>query len=423
MKLWASQSRCGVICYGLTWFVDRVTLDRYLDLQRRPSNFVPQFAVNNKAKLPDLELGADPFLFSNIPASYYQTPIADLLTRGQEIKRQLGDELVILAHYYQQNDTFSLADHVGDSLYLAQQAAKAKAKYILFAGVHFMVESADILTSDDQAAILPNLTAGCSMADMADHDHVEDAFEIIEEISGEKIIPVTYINSTAAIKAFTAEKGGVVCTSGNSRKILEWALTQGDKVFFFPDQFLGINTALAMGIPREEIVLWNRAKHDGGLTAEQVKRAKVILWDGFCSVHQRFSPSHVEQVRQRIPGVQVMVHPECPDKTVEAADFSGSTSQILEKINQAPKGSKWAIGTEINMVNRLAKEMKPKGIHIEVLNPTVCICSTMYRNHPAHMLWVMDHLLKGEVIHQIKVEEPVKSLARQSLERMLELSR
>lgn len=378
--------------------------------------------MNNELIQPDLGLGNDPFLFANIPASYYQTPIVDLLARGREIKAQLGDELLILAHYYQQNDTFSLADHVGDSLYLAQQAAKAKAKYILFAGVHFMAESADILTSDDQVVMLPNLTAGCSMADMADHDHVEDAFEIIEEISGAKIIPVTYINSTAAIKAFTAEKGGVVCTSGNSRKILEWALEQGDKVFFFPDQFLGINTALAMGIPREEIILWKRELHDGGVTPEQVKQAKVILWDGFCSVHQRFSPSHVAQVRERIPGVQVMVHPECPDATVAVADFSGSTSQILKKINESPKGSKWAIGTEINMVNRLAKEMKPKGIYIEVLNPTVCICSTMYRNHPAHMLWVMDNLLKGEVIHQIKVPEPIKSKARLSLERMLELS-
>ncbi|MDT8447522.1 MAG: quinolinate synthase NadA [bacterium] len=365
----------------------------------------------------------DSFLFANIPTHYYQTPIKDLLERGRQIKQQMGEDLLILAHHYQQDDTFALADHSGDSLYLAQQAAKAKAKYIVFCGVHFMVESSDILTPDHQISILPNLTAGCSMADMADHDAVEEAMDIAEEVTGAKIIPVTYINSTAAIKALTAERGGSVCTSSNSRKILEWALSQGDKVFFFPDQFLGANTAIDMGIPKDEILLWDRQKHDGGVTAEQLKRAKIILWDGFCSVHQRFTPAHVAAVRQRIPGVQVMVHPECPVNTVEAADFSGSTSQILNKVSAAKPGSKWAIGTEINMVNRMARDLKKKGIYVEVLNPTVCICSTMYRNHPAHVLWVLDHLVKGEVIHQISVPEPTKTLARKALDKMLELSK
>jgi len=365
----------------------------------------------------------DSFLFANIPATYYQTPIQELLERGGRIKKALGKDLLILAHHYQQDDTFSLADFSGDSLYLAQQAAKARAKYIVFAGVHFMAESADILTGDDQIVTLPNLTAGCSMADMADHDQVEDAFEQVEEITGAKVIPVTYINSTAATKAFTAQKGGVVCTSSNSGKILKWAFSVGQKVFFFPDQFLGINTALAMGIPREEIVLWRRDKHDGGLSPEALKRAKVILWDGFCSVHQRFTPAHVAAVRKRIPDVTVMVHPECPAETVAAADFSGSTSEILKKVTEAPKGSKWAIGTEINMVNRMARDFKAKdGKYIEVLNPTVCICSTMYRNHPAHVLWVLDHLAKGEVIHRILVPEPIKSQSRAALTRMLELS-
>lgn len=363
------------------------------------------------------------FLFANIPSSYYQTPIKDLLERGRKIKEQLGDDLLILAHHYQQDDTFALADHSGDSLYLAQQAAKAKAKYIVFCGVHFMVESSDILTSDEQISILPNLTAGCSMADMADHDAVEEAMDIVEEITGAKVVPVTYINSTAAIKAVTAERGGTVCTSSNADKILEWALTQGDKVFFFPDQFLGANTAIKLGLKEDEILLWARDKHDGGVSDEQLKKAKVILWDGFCSVHQRFTPSHVAAVRKRIEGVQVMVHPECPVETVQAADFSGSTSQILKKVTAAEPGTKWAIGTEINMVNRMAREMKADGKYIEVLNPTVCICSTMYRNHPAHVLWVLDHLVKGEVIHQISVPEPTKSLAKKALDKMLELSK
>jgi len=369
------------------------------------------------------EVGNNLFMFADIPPEYYRTPIATLLERGQKIKRQMGDELLILAHHYQQNDTFSLADHSGDSLYLAQQAAQTKARFVVFCGVLFMAESADIITADDQMVLLPNLTAGCSMADMADRDHVEDALDQVLEICGVPAIPITYINSSAEIKALTAERGGSICTSSNSERILRWGLSQGERVFFFPDQFLGHNTALQMGIKPEEIVLWAREKADGGLTLEQIKRAKVILWNGFCSVHQRFTPAHIAGVRKRVPGIQVMVHPECPVETVKAADFSGSTSQIIKKVSEAPKGSKWAIGTEINMVDRMAKELKAKDDkYIEVLNPNVCICSTMYRNHPAHVLWVLDHLRDQKPIHQIKVPEPVKSLGRQALTKMLELS-
>ncbi len=365
------------------------------------------------------------FLFQEVPKKYYQMPSAELHARCMQAKATLGDDLVILAHHYQQNDTFKLADVAGDSLKLAQVAANSKAKYIVFCGVHFMVESADILAREGQVALLPNLTAGCSMADMADEDTVEDAWDHIMEVTGdESLIPITYINSTAALKAFVASKGGVVCTSSNSNKILEWAFSKGKRVFFLPDQHLGRNTAKAMGIPSNQMVLWDRLKDDGGLTNEQIKTSKILLWDGFCSVHQRFTAGHIAEVRKRIPDVKVIVHPECPEETVDAADYSGSTNKILDIVRAAEPGTKWAIGTEINMVHRLAMELGPKeNKHIEVLNPNVCICSTMYRNHPAHVAWVLDNLLEGKIINQIVVEEKTKALAKQALTRMLELSK
>ena len=361
------------------------------------------------------------FLFEEIPKKFFQMPAKELHQWCMDAKAKLGKDLLILAHHYQQNDTYALSDATGDSLYLAQQAAKTDAKYILFCGVHFMAEAADILTSDEQIAILPNLTAGCSMADMADEDAVEAAFELIEEISGEEVLPITYINSTAALKALVAQKGGTVCTSSNAGNILEWALKQNKKIVFLPDQHLGRNTAKAMGIPPEQMPLWDRLKDDGGLSDQQIKDSKIILWDGFCSVHQRFTVQHIENIRKRIPDIQVIVHPECPEPTVDAADFSGSTNQILKKIEEAPNGTKWAVGTEINMVNRMAKDFAPDK-YIEVLNPNVCICSTMYRNHPAHVAWVLENLLEGKVIHQIKVPDDIKVLAKQALEKMLELS-
>ncbi len=370
--------------------------------------------------------GAGLETFHEVPPKYYQKPMPTLLAECRETKKKLGDDLLILAHHYQQDDTYSLADHSGDSLKLAQIAADSKAKYIVFCGVHFMVESADILTRDDQIAILPALTAGCSMADMADMDQIEDCWEHVMEVTeNETMIPVTYINSAASLKAFVAKKGGVVCTSSNSAKILTWAFSKGKRVFFFPDQHLGRNTAKAMGIPKEQMALWDRAKDDGGLSAQQIRQSKILLWDGYCSVHQRFSAEQIRQVRQRIPGVQVMVHPECTEETVDAADFSGSTSAILNKVREAKPGTKWAIGTEINMVHRMAKELKaaPHHKYIEVLNPNVCICSTMYRNHPAHVAYILDGLSQGKVMNQILVEPETARLARQALQGMLELSR
>ena len=357
------------------------------------------------------------------PREYYQLTMEEIHRRGQEVKDRLGDELLILTHHYQQDDTFFFGDVAGDSLYLAQEAAKTSAKYIIFCGVQFMAESADILTAGDQQVVLPNLNAGCSMADMADPDTIEDCWEHLEDLCGEEsFIPITYINSSATLKAFCARKGGTICTSTNAKKILSWALDQRKRVIFFPDQHLGRNTGHLLGIPSEKMVLWNRALDGGGLGDQAIQNSQIVLWDGYCSVHCRFTLDHVKTIRSRIPDVKIIVHPECPHEIVEASDYSGSTNQILKTIDDAPSGTSWAVGTEINMVHRMAKQFAKDNKHVEILNPNVCICSTMYRNHPATVLWVLDQLMSGEVIHQISVPDAIKQEARLALDRMLKLS-
>ncbi|NQU63926.1 MAG: quinolinate synthase NadA, partial [SAR324 cluster bacterium] len=306
-----------------------------------------------------------------IPPIYYQLTQEEIQQRGAEAKRILGADLLILCHHYQQDGTFWFGDVAGDSLYLAQQAAKSTAKYIIFCGVHFMAESADIITHDDQTVILPDLEAGCSMADMADTPAVEKAWDYLAGICGDNtIIPITYINSTASLKAFCASRGGTVCTSSNADKILKWALDQNKRVLFFPDQHPGRNTANALQVEKEKIVLWQRDLANGGLSDQAILNSKVLLWDGYCSVHCRFSTAQIDAVRKRIPDVKVVVHPECPEEIVQASDYAGSTNKIIQLITESEPGSSWAVGTELSLVNRLARKMaREQDKHVECLNP------------------------------------------------------
>ncbi|MCP4754876.1 MAG: quinolinate synthase NadA [Proteobacteria bacterium] len=361
---------------------------------------------------------------SDIPSSYYQLTLEEMNQRVVEVKKKLGDDLLILAHHYQQDNTFRFCDVSGDSLYLARQAAKTPAKYIVFCGVHFMAESSDILTGDEQVTILPELTAGCSMADMADTEAVENCWKNLMEVCGENsVVPITYINSPASLKAFCAKYEGTVCTSSNSSKILQWALDQNKRVLFFPDQHLGRNTANALGISPDQISLWNRDMADGGLPPEEIRNARVILWNGCCSVHCGFTVSRIEEVRKRRPGIKVIVHPECPEDIVKAADYSGSTDMIIKTVTEADPSTEWSVGTEVNMVERLANNLAAKqGKYVESLNGDVCICSSMNSVHPANVLWVLDNLLEGRIVNRITVPQETKGLAKRALERMLELS-
>jgi len=336
-------------------------------------------------------------------------------------KKELSEKLLVLCHHYQQEAVYQFADMTGDSLKLAKHAAACKDKsYIVFCGVHFMAESADILTGDDQAVILPDLRAGCPMADMASLDDVSWAWKELAAITDvSRIIPVTYVNSSAAIKAFVGEREGSVCTSSNAERVLTWALDRGDKVFFFPDEHLGRNSAIALGIDPDEIVLWDREKHLGGNSAEAVKRAKVILWNGYCTVHMQFSAAHVRMWRQKDPEVRIIVHPECRHEVVAGADEYGSTENIIKAVSGSEPGSKWAVGTEINLVNRLARLNPDKKIYS--LSPFQCLCSTMYRIKPKYLLWVLDNLVQDKVRNQIKVDSETAKLARIALARMLEI--
>ena len=345
-----------------------------------------------------------------------------LVDRAREARTQLGDSAMVLGHHYQRDEVIQFADITGDSFKLAQAAAENRAaKYIFFCGVHFMAESADILTSPEQQVILPDLAAGCSMADMATAAQVESAWQVISELGiAAKIIPVTYMNSSAAIKSFTGENGGTICTSSNAERAMRWALEQGEKVFFLPDQHLGRNTAvLKLGIDLDECVLWNPWKPRGGLTDAEILQAKVILWRGHCSVHGRFSVDNVTEVRSRIPNINVLVHPECQHEVVKAADFVGSTEMIIKTVSQAPAGSAWAVGTELNLVKRLAAQNPDK--QVLFLDKTVCYCSTMNRIDLPHLVWAMESLLAGKVVNQIKVPDRVAHFARVALERMLAL--
>ena len=345
-----------------------------------------------------------------------------LIERARAAKAALGDQVFILGHHYQRDDVIAFADVTGDSFKLAQlAAAHPDAPYIVFCGVHFMAESADILTQATQQVILPDLAAGCSMADMAAISQVEEAWAVLTDAGiADQTIPVTYMNSTAAIKAFTGRHGGTVCTSSNAKRALEWAFDQGEKVFFLPDQHLGRNTAvLELGISLDECVVFDPHQSDGGLTAEELRAAKVILWKGHCSVHGRFTAASVDQVRELVPGVQVLVHPECIHEVVTKADLVGSTEFIIHTIDAAPAGSAWAIGTELNLVKRLA-DARPD-LTITYLDKAVCFCATMNRIDLPHLVWTLENLVAGNVNNRIEVHSDVAHWARIALDRMLAL--
>ena len=358
----------------------------------------------------------------DIPRAYLDMSPEELDQRITRARAALGKKLVILGHHYQRDEVIKFADFTGDSFKLSQlAAAQTSAEYVLFCGVHFMAESADILTPETVRVMLPNIAAGCSMADMADPDDVYAAWdEISEALDGAAtVIPVTYMNSTASLKSFVGERNGIVCTSSNAGKTFAWAFERGAKILFFPDQHLGRNTGYQMGIPLDEMALWNWRMPHGGLTPEQIRKAKVILWQGHCSTHQRFSVEQIEKARREHPGVKVIVHPETRWEVVQAADAWGSTEVIIKAVTEAPAGSVWAVGTEINLVNRLAKANPDKTVFC--LDPVVCPCSTMYRIHPAYLAWVLEGLLQGHIVNEIKVDAETRRWSLVALERMLAL--
>ena len=346
----------------------------------------------------------------------------DLVERANQARSSLGDRAMILGHHYQRDEVIAYADIRGDSFKLAQAAAdNPSAEFIFFCGVHFMAESADILTTQNQKVILPDLAAGCSMADMATAAQVEDCWQALEKLGvAKKTIPITYMNSSAAIKAFTGKNNGAVCTSSNAMRAMKWAFEKGEKVLFLPDQHLGRNTAvLSLGLKLEDCVIWNPWKPSGGLSEAQIKMAKVILWRGHCSVHGRFTVENIENVRRVLPQVMVLVHPECQHEVVAKADVVGSTEMIIKTVTDSPSGSKWAIGTELNLVQRLARENPDK--EVVFLDKTVCYCSTMNRIDLPHLVWAMEALVAGRVVNQIKVDQQVALQAKVALERMLAL--
>ncbi len=354
-----------------------------------------------------------------LPLEYRSLGEEETLERIARAKEQLGSQLVILGHHYQRDEIIQFADYRGDSFKLSQQAASRKeAQFIVFCGVHFMAESADILSAPHQKVILPNLNAGCSMADMADIYQVEQCWEELTSLGlEENTLPITYMNSAANLKAFVGKLGGAVCTSSNAKAVLEWAFQQRERVLFFPDQHLGRNTALKLGIPLEETCVWDPEEPYGGNDPETLKRSKIILWKGHCSVHQRFTVEQIQLARQMYSDVNVIVHPECKMEVVQSADCDGSTEFIIKTVTSAPSGTKWAVGTEINLVNRLAKEQPDKKIWC--LDPIVCPCSTMYRIHPHYLLWALENLLEGRVVNQIQVEPEIAEWALVALNRML----
>ena len=353
-----------------------------------------------------------------MPEDYKRLSVEEMEARVRRIKEKMGERLFIPCHHYQKDEVVQFADAVGDSLQLAQISAKnAKAEWIVFCGVHFMAETADILTSDQQYVILPDMRAGCSLADMADLPQTVRGWEAMQTQFGDTILPLTYINSTAAIKAFVGEQGGATVTSSNARPMLEWAFAQKERVLFLPDQHLGRNTAYELGIPLEQMAVWDPVQEtfecDGDL-----RQVKIILWKGHCSVHALFTPEHVKQVRTRHPDAAIIVHPECSREVVELADYAGSTKYIIDMIQQAESGTKWAVGTEMNLVNRLAKQMEDKEVFS--LNPVMCACLTMNRIDLPHLLWALESLEKGEMINRITVNPDIAEKAKWALDRMLQ---
>ncbi|MBF0309540.1 MAG: quinolinate synthase NadA [Magnetococcales bacterium] len=351
---------------------------------------------------------------------FYQLSDAELDARIRAVRARLGDKCLILGHHYQREEVYRFADLTGDSLKLARLASRRpEVPYIVFCGVHFMAEVADILSAPNQTAILPDLAAGCSMADMADLPAVESAWRRLGQVMDveREFTPITYVNSTADLKAFCGRHGGIVCTSSNAMSILEWSFKQRPKTLFFPDQHLGRISAFRLGIPLEEMAVWDPALPDGGLSEERMRQARVILWNGYCSVHQMFQPAHVSLFRERIPGIQVIVHPECSFDVCRMADSLGSTEHIQTTVRNSLPGSKWAIGTELNLVDRLKHEMPDKEIHF--LCPTICMCSTMFRIDAQHLLWALENLEQNHAVNPIRVPEMVATEARLALDRML----
>jgi len=352
--------------------------------------------------------------------SYLLVPDNALDDRIAAAKARLDRDVVILGHHYQRDEVVKFADFRGDSLKLSFQASQAEGRYIVFCGVHFMAESADILRREHQTVILPDINAGCSMADMADIGQVEACWSGLSSfVDSRKVIPVTYMNSTAAIKAFTGENGGSICTSSNAAAVMKWAFETGEKVLFLPDEHLGRNTGYRMGIPLDQMIVWDPYEELGGNTPEAIRDARIILWKGYCSVHQRFTPQQVERVRREHPGIRVIAHPECRFEVAEAADQIGSTEGIIKAIQASPAGTEWAVGTEIHLVNRLSKELKAH--KVISLDPSVCVCTTMFRITPQHLLWALENLGEGNIVNRITVDERTRHHARVALDRMLSL--
>ncbi|RGC68049.1 Quinolinate synthase A [Micromonospora sp. MW-13] len=381
-----------------------------------PSNTATALLLLGRGSDPATERGVE------CPGDLPAPSDPDLVARATAAKAALGDRVFVLGHHYQRDEVIQFADVTGDSFKLAREAAaRPDAEYIVFCGVHFMAESADILTTDSQKVVLPDLAAGCSMADMAVLSQVETAWDVLTELGvAQDTVPVTYMNSSADIKGFVGRNGGVVCTSSNARRALDWAYAQGSKVLFLPDQHLGRNTAvLELGLSLDDCVLYDPHKPNGGLTAEQLRDAKMILWRGHCSVHGRFTLDSVDDVRERVPGVNVLVHPECRHEVVTAADFVGSTEYIIRAVEAAPAGSAWAVGTELNLVRRLALAHPDK--QIMFLDKAVCYCSTMNRIDLPHLVWALEELVAGRVVNQITVDPDTAHHARVALDQMLAL--
>ena len=370
---------------------------------------------------PLAEERAFAFWQKDIPERYWRLDAPQIIARIAAARRRLGSRCVVLGHHYQREDIIQFADVRGDSFKLAQWASRQpQAEFIVFCGVHFMAESADILSQPRQKVVLPNMSAGCSMADMADPEDVYACWDELAEAGITDVVPVTYINSAASLKAFCGRNGGIVCTSSNAPRVLDWAFRRGNRVLFFPDQHLGRNTGLERGVALDEMPVWDYTLPYGSLggnAVEQVERSRVILWKGHCSVHLRFSPEQIEKARREHPGITVIVHPECRREVVRAADLDGSTEFIAKTIAEAPSGSKFAVGTEINLVSRLARENPDKLVFC--LDPVVCPCSTMYRIHPSYLCWALEELAEGRIVNQVELDEETRRDARIALERML----
>jgi quinolinate synthase len=358
--------------------------------------------------------------------NYLVLPDRSMDARIAAARRELGGRVVVLGHHYQRDEVIKNADFRGDSYKLSQEAARTQAEYIVFCGVHFMAESADVLANHGQQVILPDLNAGCSMADMAEIGQVESCWEQLvaaglTDEEGRGITPLTYMNSTAAIKAFVGERGGLVCTSSNAGSAFKWAFGRNERILFLPDQHLGRNTAHALGIPLDECVVWDPFLPHGGADPQRLRDARVILWKGHCSVHQRFLPEHVDKVRLRYPGIQVIVHPECRFEVCQKADGIGSTEGLIKFIKDAPSGSKFAVGTEIHLVNRMGKEFAAENKTVVTLDDSGCLCTTMFRISPQHLCWALENLVEGNVVNRIQVPQEVKHWSRVALGRMLEI--